>query len=264
MNSMNVVDRAALGDELTAVGDLNQVDISWNLAGWSHRLSEPQSGLVYAWRDGAPAQAPLSLGRSMQLRFKRVIDIVTAGAALAFVAPLFGIVALAIKLTSPGPVFFVQEREGLRGQSFRMFKFRSMRTEAGDATGVAHTVQNDPRLTPIGRFLRRTSIDELPQLINVLKGEMSLVGPRPHVAGMKAGGTSYRQVVPYYDLRFDMLPGLTGWAQANGLRGAVDDFRHARARIDHDIAYIQNFSVLLDIKIIGLTVIREFLRGSGS
>jgi lipopolysaccharide/colanic/teichoic acid biosynthesis glycosyltransferase len=118
-------------------------------------------------------------------------------------------------------------------------------------------------VTAVGRFIRRTSIDELPQLINVLRGEMSLVGPRPHVAGMKAAGMPYRTLVPYYDARLAMPPGLTGWAQANGYRGMTTDAASAIARVDHDIAYVQNFSVWMDIKIIGKTIVGEFMTGSG-
>jgi lipopolysaccharide/colanic/teichoic acid biosynthesis glycosyltransferase len=124
-------------------------------------------------------------------------------------------------------------------------------------------VKNDPRVTAIGSFIRKTSIDELPQLINVLRGDMSLVGPRPHVPGMKAGGMLYRKLVPYYDVRLTMLPGLTGWAQANGWRGETDAPVAGRSRVDHDIAYIANFSLWLDLKIILMTIRREFVVGSG-
>lgn len=262
MNSLNVAKDTALDRKAVPVGTVGRDGISWD-AHWMGRRSERQSGLSYTWQDGAPRRAEPSTGRSVQLRLKRVFDLAVAGAALVALAPLFVLVAIAIKATSPGAVFFTQPREGLHGRVFHMFKFRSMHSDAGDRTGVAQTVKDDPRVTSIGRLLRRTSIDELPQLINVMKGDMSLVGPRPHVAGMRAGGTSYRQLVPYYDLRVEVLPGLTGWAQANGLRGSTDDARAARARIDHDIAYIQNFSLLLDLKILGLTVQKEFLGGSG-
>jgi lipopolysaccharide/colanic/teichoic acid biosynthesis glycosyltransferase len=118
-------------------------------------------------------------------------------------------------------------------------------------------------VTPVGRFLRRTSLDELPQLVNVIVGDMSLVGPRPHVEGMLAAGVDYAELVPYYNLRHVMRPGLSGWAQANGLRGPTDSAEAARARIDHDVAYIQNFSIWLDLKIIWLTLVKEFVTGSG-
>lgn len=227
------------------------------------RWREPQSGLPYYWAESQPGVFESSRGRQAQLKLKRAFDVVVAGLALLFLLPFFVLIGAAVKLTSPGPVLFSQSREGMHGRSFNALKFRTMRTELCDASGVAQTVAGDPRVTPTGRFLRRTSIDELPQLINVLRGEMSLVGPRPHVRGMRAGGMNYRELVPYYDRRLEMLPGITGWAQANGLRGSTDDAAAARARVDHDIAYIQNFSLLLDIKIILLTMRREFLGGSG-
>lgn len=194
---------------------------------------------------------------------KRLLDVILAGLGLFALLPLLVIVAVLIKLESPGPVFFRQKREGLNGKLFSVYKFRSMRTELGDATGVAQTVSGDPRVTPIGRFLRRTSIDELPQLINVLLGDMSLVGPRPHVPGMLAGGMQYRELVSYYDERHRVRPGITGWAQVNGLRGSTVDRRVATARIDYDIAYIENWSLGLDLKILFLTVWRELTRGTG-
>ncbi|WP_404404959.1 sugar transferase [Pelagibacterium halotolerans] len=191
------------------------------------------------------------------------MDILLSLATLIFLAPFLAIVAIGIVLTSKGPVLFTQIREGLGGEPFAVYKFRSMYIDRCDASGVAQTKAGDPRLTPIGRVLRRTSIDELPQLLNVLKGDMSLIGPRPHVYDMLAGGRRYRELVPYYAARHGMKPGISGWAQANGLRGPTDDAEVAWARIDHDIAYIQNFSLLLDIKIIWLTLRREFLGGSG-
>jgi exopolysaccharide biosynthesis polyprenyl glycosylphosphotransferase len=194
---------------------------------------------------------------------KRMLDIVLAGLGLLALLPLLLIVALLIKLDSPGGVFFRQKREGLDGKLFSVYKFRTMRTELGDTSGVTQTVSGDPRVTPIGRFLRRTSIDELPQLINVLTGDMSLVGPRPHVPGMLAGGVQYRELVSYYDERHRVRPGITGWAQVNGLRGSTVDHRVAIARIDYDIAYIENWSLGLDLKILFLTVWREFTRGTG-
>lgn len=189
----------------------------------------------------------------MHLAAKRLLDIVGSLMALIVLGPLMVLVALAIKCTDGGAAVFTQEREGLGGVRFEVYKFRSMRVDgAGDA-----------RVTWIGRLIRRTSVDELPQLINVLRGEMSLVGPRPHIGDMRAGGAAYRELVPYYGRRLEMLPGITGWAQANGLRGSADDPDKARARIDHDIAYIQNFSIWLDIAILLKTLRHEFLSGSG-
>ena len=224
---------------------------------------ETQSGLPFYCNDGVPVAPIASPGRAIHLIAKRVFDVTVAALALVFLLPLFAVIAAAIKLESKGPVFFRQPRQGRHGKLFATYKFRSMRVAEGDASGIAQTVFGDPRRTRVGALLRRTSIDELPQLFNVLLGEMSIVGPRPHVPGMRAGGLAYDELVPYYDRRLDMLPGITGWAQANGLRGSTIDAGRARARIDHDIAYIQNFSIWLDLRIIGLTVAREFIGGTG-
>jgi len=221
------------------------------------------SGIPLFLMNGQPTPALPSRDRNRQLVLKRAFDIITALAALLALAPFFVLIAVAIKGTSRGPVFFRQAREGLNGAPFQVFKFRSMRVEDCDVSGVNQTVKGDPRVTAIGRFLRRTSIDELPQLINVLLGDMSIVGPRPHVAGMRAGGMLYGELVPYYAMRLDMLPGITGWAQANGLRGTTQDAELARARVDHDIAYIQNFSLALDLRIVWMTFWREFISGTG-
>lgn len=222
-----------------------------------------QSGLPLTFAGSVPVLPEFGADRAVSLKLKRVFDLVAASAALLLLLPLFLVVGLLVKLTSRGPVFFRQQREGLNGSTFEVLKFRSMRVEAGDVTGVEQTVKNDPRVTWIGRIIRKTSIDELPQLINVVRGDMSLVGPRPHVPGMRAGGMLYRDLVPYYDLRLTMLPGITGWAQANGLRGETMNARTARARVDHDIAYVRHFSLWLDIKIILMTLQNEFVGGSG-
>lgn len=220
-----------------------------------------QSGLPLRMVDGAPAES--SRPTAVQALVKRSFDILVSLSALLVLAPLLIVVAVLIKATSRGSVLFSQEREGLGGRAFQALKFRSMRTDACDPSGVAQTVDGDPRVTAIGRIIRRTSIDELPQLINVLRGDMSLVGPRPHVPGMMAGGMLYRELVPYYDYRLQIMPGLTGWAQANGLRGPTDRAEVARARVDHDAAYIQNYSFWLDVKIMLLTIRHEFVGGSG-
>jgi len=221
------------------------------------------SGLPLFMAEGRFAAPEQSGTRRVQLAVKRMLDVVLSLLALLFLAPLLLIVAAIIRLTSPGPALFVQLREGTDGEIFNVYKFRSMQTHACDHTGVAQTAKNDPRVTAIGRFIRKTSIDELPQLLNVLKGDMSLVGPRPHVPDMLAGGKPYRIAVPYYAERLVMRPGLTGWAQANGLRGSTEDIAIATARIDHDLAYVQNFSIWLDLKIMALTLLREFIGGSG-
>jgi len=222
------------------------------------------SGLPARWRDGWPAPSPDNWRRKVQLGAKRGVDIVLAGAALALLAAPMAAVALAIRLTSPGPILFRQERLGQHGRPFTLYKFRTLHFACEDRSGLTQPVDGDGRVTGVGRWLRRRSLDELPQLINVLKGEMSLVGPRPHVAGMRAAGMDYRELVPWYDARHQVKPGLSGWAQANGYRGPTTDAGAARARIAHNIAYIQNFSLWLDAKIIWRTLRNEILRGTGS
>jgi lipopolysaccharide/colanic/teichoic acid biosynthesis glycosyltransferase len=191
------------------------------------------------------------------------MDIVIAGVTLVVLSPILLGIAAAIATGSRGGVFFRQDRLGKHGQLFTIFKFRTMYVDQGDLTGVSQTVDADPRVTPLGRYLRRTSLDELPQLLNILKGDMSLVGPRPHVPHMLAGGVRYEELVPYYNLRLRVLPGLSGWAQVNELRGSTVDPAKARARIDHDIAYAQNFSIWLDLRIIWRTITDEVWRLGG-
>jgi exopolysaccharide biosynthesis polyprenyl glycosylphosphotransferase len=195
--------------------------------------------------------------------WKRSFDIVAASAALLFFMPFLIAVAIAIKLTSPGPVLFQQSRYGYRNRFFKIYKFRTMRVDAGDARGVKQTVQGDSRITPVGRILRKTSLDEVPQLINVIKGEMSLVGPRPHVPGMLAAQLPYEDLVPYYFQRHTARPGITGLAQVSGCRGSTIEPNRAISRIDYDLDYIEKWSLRLDIMIIVRTIRREFLSGSG-
>ncbi len=219
----------------------------------------PEPGHSATYRDLKPSANLFG----WQASAKRLFDLLISGMAIIALMPLFVLVALAIRLESQGPVLFVQQREGKGGSLFRAFKFRSMRQDDCDITGVQQTVVGDSRITKVGAFLRRTSIDELPQLFNVLRGDMSLVGPRPHVRGMLAGGRDYRTLVPYYDLRLTVAPGLTGWAQANGLRGPTTNADLARQRVDYDLDYIERFSFWLDLKIVWLTVKRELAGGSG-
>lgn len=223
-----------------------------------------QNGLPLKMREGVPLAPELTTERQVQLRVKRVvIDLPLATLALVVLAPLLLVTALAIRLTSKGPVLFSQWRVGLDGKLFRMLKFRTIRMEACDDSGLSQVVEDDERVTPVGKFLRATSIDELPQLWNILVGDMAVVGPRPMVSGMQAAGVCYREAVPYYDYRHLVKPGLSGWAQANGLRGPTGDMAAAKLRIDHDCAYVQSFSLSLDVRIIVRTIAREFLTGSG-
>lgn len=222
------------------------------------------SGLRLTMRDGVPVEPEVSARSAVQLQLKRLLlDLPLAAMALLVLSPMLIGIGLAIRLTSKGPALFRQTRVGLDGREFRMLKFRTLRMDECDETGLQQAVKSDSRVTPIGRYLRATSIDELPQLWNVLKGDMALVGPRPMVPGMLAAGIDYREAVPYYDYRHRVRPGLSGWAQANGLRGPTGEMASAKRRIDHDCAYVQNFSLELDVRIIVRTIVRESLTGSG-
>jgi Undecaprenyl-phosphate glucose phosphotransferase len=182
---------------------------------------------------------------------KRAVDVVGASAALALGAPVFAAIAVAVKWTSPGPVFYRQERMGLDGRLFSMWKFRTMVSDAERETGAVWAVANDSRRTPLGAFLRRTNLDEIPQFWNVLKGEMSLVGPRPErpefIRDFRAG-------LPGYMLRHKVKGGLTGWAQVNGCRGNTS----IEKRLDYDMDYLRRWSLGFDLKILLLTVVRGF------
>jgi exopolysaccharide biosynthesis polyprenyl glycosylphosphotransferase len=210
------------------------------------------------------ARAPPVLKEPGRSRLKRMFDVAVAGSVLMFFAPLLAAIAIAIKLTSPGPVLFRQYRYGYRNHRFRIYKFRTMYTHLSDRSGVRQTTSDDPRVTTIGRVLRHTSLDELPQLVNVIRGDMSLVGPRPHVPGMLAASMPYEHLVPYYFERHVVRPGVTGLAQVSGFRGSTKDAQSAIGRISCDLEYIENWSLWLDIRIIVRTAVREFLSGSGT
>lgn len=192
-----------------------------------------------------------------------MFDVVAAFGGLLFLLPILVTVAIAIKATSPGPVFFRQYRYGYRNRLFRIYKFRTMYTALGDSSGRQQTSVGDVRVTRIGRILRSTSLDELPQLINVLKGDMSLVGPRPHVPGMLAAGVLYEDLIPYYFQRHAVKPGITGLAQVNGWRGSTESPQAAIERVDNDLEYIALRSLRLDLTVIISTLRKEFLAGSG-
>jgi polysaccharide biosynthesis protein PslA len=210
-----------------------------------------------------PDQLTRAPGGFVALTIKRGLDIGGASVLLLALSPLLVGVALAIRLTSPGPVLFRQRRYGVGGEPFHILKFRTMFTRDADISGVNQTRRDDPRVTPLGRILRRANLDELPQLINVLLGDMSLVGPRPHVPGMRAGGMPYEALVPSYFARHRMRPGITGLAQINELRGSTTDAKFARARINYDLAYIDHWSLFLDFRIIWATLRTELLYGTG-
>lgn len=201
--------------------------------------------------------------RKINLLLKRVFDVILSSIALMILFPFFIIVCFLIKRETPGPAIFSQERWGIDQCKIRIYKFRSMYIDKGDVSGVAQTVSDDPRITQIGKILRKTSIDELPQLFNVLKGDMSLVGPRCHAIGMFAANMLYEDLVPQYHTRHLMKPGITGLAQIKGLRGDTSEREPAIQRVENDLRYIVNFSFASDIKILCQTIVREFSGGTG-
>lgn len=186
---------------------------------------------------------------------KRVEDIVIGSMILLLISPLLLVISIAIKLTSSGPVFFKQIRYGLNGKSILVYKFRTMKVME-NGSQVKQAVKNDPRVTSVGRLLRRTSLDELPQFFNVILGNMSIVGPRPHAV---AHNEEYRKLIPGYMLRHKVKPGITGLAQIRGWRGETDTLDKMEKRIECDLEYIRTWSIWLDIKIIFLTVFRGFI-----
>ena len=203
-----------------------------------------------------------SLFRKMNLFIKRIFDVTASCCALVVLAPTFLVIAGLIRLESPGKAIFVQERWGKDMKKIRIYKFRSMYIDRCDASGVVQAVASDTRITRIGNFIRRTNIDELPQLINVVKGDLSIVGPRCHPVGMFAGGKLYEDLVPEYHIRHLVHPGITGLAQSKGLRGPTTDAHMAILRVENDLRYIADMSVLGDIRIIALTALNEINRRS--
>jgi putative colanic acid biosynthesis UDP-glucose lipid carrier transferase len=181
---------------------------------------------------------------------KRVSDVMLSGVILLLIAPLLALVAVGVKLSSPGPVIFRQRRNGLDGEEIIVYKFRSMRTQDNGAV-VPQATKDDPRITPFGAFLRRSSLDELPQFVNVLQGRMSIVGPRPHAV---AHNEQYRQLIKAYMVRHKVKPGITGWAQIHGHRGETDTIEKMQARVEYDLEYLRNWSLGLDLQIIARTI----------
>lgn len=216
---------------------------------WAHkgmRFEVEQFGETYC----------LNLWGGEQSRFntnlKRAIDLGVSAIGLIVLSPLFLVTATLIRITSPGPIFFAQERYGMNGKRFRLLKFRSMRVmESGNTKGLRQAIKDDPRVTPIGRFIRRWSIDELPQLINVLKGEMSIVGPRPHAVDHNE---SYRRLIPGYMQRHTFKPGLTGLAQVEGWRGETRDLEAMANRVEADLRYQREWKLNLDVAIMLRTI----------
>lgn len=190
--------------------------------------------------------------------FKRLEDIILSLFILLLISPLLIIISLAVKITSPRPVIFRQTRYGMDGKPIKVWKFRSMVVMEND-TEVKQATKDDVRVTNVGKFLRRTSLDELPQFFNVLFGEMSIVGPRPHAV---SHNEQYRSLIEGYMLRHKVKPGITGWAQINGWRGETDTLDKMEKRIEFDLEYIRSWSVWLDLKIIVMTIFKGFVNKS--
>jgi undecaprenyl-phosphate galactose phosphotransferase/putative colanic acid biosynthesis UDP-glucose lipid carrier transferase len=201
-------------------------------------------------------RAPLG---AFERALKRLLDVVIGGVALVLLTPLLAAVSIAVKVTSRGPVIFKQHRMGFNGREFTIYKFRSM-TVAENGPTIRQARRNDSRVTRLGAILRRTSIDELPQLMNVLRGEMSLVGPRPHAL---AHDDEYSRHIADYALRHHVKPGITGWAQIHGLRGATTQLELMERRVEFDLWYINNWSIWLDLRIL-LRTCSEVLRGANA
>ena len=181
---------------------------------------------------------------------KRISDIVLSSIILVLISPILAALAIGVKVSSPGPVIFRQRRTGLDGEDITVYKFRSMTTQDNGAV-VKQATKNDARITPFGAFIRRTSLDELPQFFNVLQGRMSIVGPRPHAV---AHNEEYRRIVKAYMVRHKVKPGITGWAQVNGQRGETDTVEKMQARVEFDLEYLRNWSLGLDLQIIASTI----------
>lgn len=187
---------------------------------------------------------------------KRVEDIVLSLMIIVIISPVLLLTALAVKLTSRGPILFRQDRHGIMGKVISVYKFRSMYVHKEDGDHVTQATKDDPRITPVGAFIRRTSIDELPQFFNVLLGDMSIVGPRPHAV---AHDNYYKQYIESYMQRHKVKPGITGWAQVNGWRGETDTMDKMEKRVEFDLYYIDNWSVIFDLKIVFMTIFKGFV-----
>ena len=196
----------------------------------------------------AMCETPLSGYRGVT---KRLLDVVLASIGLLMISPLLLALAIAVKLSSRGPAIFRQRRYGLDGQSIVVYKFRTM-TVTEDGSRIVQASRNDSRITAVGRFLRRYSLDELPQIVNVIQGRMSLVGPRPHAI---AHNEEYRKLIKGYMVRHKVLPGITGWAQVNGCRGETADLADMQARVNYDLEYLRRWSVALDLRILARTIV---------
>ncbi len=232
--------------------DLVALPIDIRISALSSKLR--LSATAYTYIGGVPMLALMDRPLNDWERVvKNIEDRLLGALLLLLAAPLMALVALAIRLDSKGPVLFRQRRYGFDNELIEVLKFRSMRIDTLDATASRLVTKDDPRVTRVGRFIRRTSLDELPQLLNVIKGEMSLVGPRPHATEAKACADLYQTVVGEYFARHRVKPGVTGWAQVNGWRGETDTHEKIQRRVEADLYYIDNWSLLLDLYIIAAT-----------
>ena len=234
---------SAFGDTTATVHVVPDLFMYCLMHGQMSNLGEVQTISVY--------DNPMSGGMAV---IKRLEDIILSSIALALLSIPMAIIAAIIKLTSKGPVIFKQHRYGINGRKIKVWKFRTMKVMENSEV-VTQASKHDPRITPFGAFLRKTSLDELPQFINSLKGDMSVIGPRPHAV---SHNETYRKLVDYYMLRHKVKPGITGWAQVNGWRGETDTIDKMEKRIEYDLAYIRNWSLWMDFKIIVFTVLRSF------
>lgn len=259
--------RGEIDHVLIAVADINQArldEIVESLSAVSVDVSLiPREALVLSssYKVSFIGSAPvLSIWerpvRDIDVIVKNLEDKLLAAVALVLLSPVLLLTAAAIKLTSPGPILFRQRRFGFNNLEIWVLKFRSMHVDKQDVSGAARTRRADGRVTPVGRVIRRLSIDELPQLLNVLRGDMSLVGPRPHATAMKVGDRYYFEAVRGYASRHRVKPGITGLAQIRGLRGEIDSVEKAKKRVDYDRFYIDNWSLMLDLRIMLETVVK--------
>jgi Undecaprenyl-phosphate glucose phosphotransferase len=243
----------AEGRIIKMLGALNVLPIDIRLAAHAQKLKFRPRHYVYF--GALPAFSILDRPVAGWATFQKVmLDRVLGGLILLALLPLMGLIALLVRLDSPGPALFRQRRFGFNNEPIEVFKFRSMYTDRTDHDAAKLATRDDPRITRIGRFIRRTSLDELPQLINVvIHGNLSLVGPRPHAFKAKAGDRLYEEVIDGYFARHRVKPGMTGWAQINGWRGETDTSEKLQKRVEHDLHYIENWSLLLDVSILVMT-----------
>lgn len=239
------------------VSQLRALAVDVSVLGDAIGFALPQTSVSYP--AGVPAfdvmKRPIAGWHSVA---KRGLDIVLSLVALILLAPLFAAIAIAIKLDSPGDVFFRQKRLGFKNETFHIYKFRTMRSDQADADAQTLVTRGDSRVTRVGKILRSSSLDELPQLWNVLKGDMSLVGPRPHALKAKAANQLYDEAVAEYAVRHRVKPGITGWAQVNGWRGETDTVEKIKNRVEHDLYYIDNWSFTFDLRILLMTTVCGF------